>query len=183
MNSARLLLEKKSVSERIEIVAEDFASETNLFSSLDGFDLAGLLGISPKDGDWLQTGYTCLVSLDDNLDPIYHQLRFLEAVSSDDRIRELEEKSIRYEQGEADSDAVLTPEERTTIERGLNNERSADHPDIVVASTVLVSKRGIELEFQAEIGDGGDCFGCYGPYELRAGTAVDIQGFYKGECW
>jgi hypothetical protein len=39
------------------------------------------------------------------------------------------------------------------------------------------------LEFQAEIGDGGECFGCYGPYQLRDGESAYSDETITGESW
>ena len=48
---------------------------------------------------------------------------------------------------------------------------------------VLNLRQGSELEFQAEIGDGGECFGCYGPYQLRDGESAYSDETVTGESW
>tara|TARA_E500000178_G_C16950207_1_gene720860 strand:+ start:353 stop:568 length:216 start_codon:yes stop_codon:yes gene_type:complete len=54
---------------------------------------------------------------------------------------------------------------------------------IEVVAQDFESETGIELEFQAEIGCAGECFGCYGPYQIRDGESAYGDDVITGESW
>ena len=53
----------------------------------------------------------------------------------------------------------------------------------VVAEDSFKSKTGAALEFQAQIGCGWECFGCYGPYQLRDGESAYDDETITSELW
>ena len=82
-----------------------------------------------------------------------------------------------------ESDAELSPSEIRIIEDSLSDEQLEDGGGWIVAQQTIESASGVELEFQAEIGDGGECFGCYGPYQIRDGKGADVEDLAEGESW
>lgn len=99
------------------------------------------------------------------------------------RIKELTRRSEAYETGDVESDAELTPSERKIIEDSLSEEQLENGGGWIVAQETIESATGVELEFQAGIGDGGECFGCYGPYQIRDGKGANIEDLAEGDSW
>jgi hypothetical protein len=177
------ILEKmESVSARIEAVAKDLDSGADQFAEVDPYRLAVLLGRQPEEFESC-TKYGYRVSLDDYGDPIHYHLASLEGNVSKERFQEITTRSKAFEAGKVETDAELTPSERKNIEDSLSEEKLDDGGGWIVASETIESATGIELEFQAEIGDGGECFGCYGPYQIRDGQGPDLEEVVEGESW
>jgi hypothetical protein len=177
-----ILEQMEDTSARIAAVAKDFESGANLFAEVDPYRLAELLGRQPEEFQ-SQTQYGQRVSLDDYCDPIYYQLAILKGRVSAERIKELTKSSKSFEAGEVETDAELTTAEREIIEDALSEQKLEDGGGWIVARETIKSATGVELKFEAEIGDGGECFGCYGPYQIRDGKGADVEGLAKGESW
>ena len=167
---------------RIAAVAKDFESGTDLFAKVHPYELAKLLGRLPEDFE-SRTKYGDQVSLDDHFEPIYYHLALLEGRVPTERIKELSKRSKSFEAGEVETDAKLKPSEKETIEDALSRQQLEDGGGWIVASAIIESTTGVELMFQAEIGDEGECFGCFGPYQIRDGKGVDVGGLTEGDSW
>jgi len=183
MKSPKQIIEAISeYHERIEVVAQDFNSGKNLFSKIDPYELATLLGEEPEDfASRTHCGHRISI---ENLDyPVHHYFQYLEGKISAERIGKLKKVSQDFENNLVKSDAKLTRKEIDLIEEGYVLSDLEDGGGWVVAEHCFKSETGIELEFQAEIGDGGECFGCYGPYQLRDGESADSDETITGESW
>ena len=63
------------IKERIEVVAQDFQSGKNLFSTIKPYELAVLLGEYPEEfSSRTQCGHRA--SIDDFCDPLYHYFEY-----------------------------------------------------------------------------------------------------------
>jgi len=170
------------IDERIEVVAQDFESGKNLFSTIEPYELAVLLGEEPDNfASRTQCGHR--VSIEDMCDPLYHCFEYLEGKIPTERIQKLTKISQDFENNLVESDAQLTREEIELIEECYLLKDLEDGGGWLVAEHCFESETGIELEFQAEIGDGGECFGCYGPYQLRDGESAYSDETVTGESW
>ena len=170
------------IDERIEVVAQDFVTGKNLFSTIEPYELAVLLGEEPDNfASRTQCGHR--VSIEDMCDPLYHYFEYLEGKIPTERIQKLTKISQDFENNLLESDAKLTRVEIELIEEGYLLKDLEDGGGWVVAEHCFESETGIELEFQAEIGCGGECFGCYGPYQLRDGESAYGDETNTGESW
>ena len=170
------------IDERIEVVAQDFESGKNLFSTIEPYELAVLLGEEPDNfASRSQCGHR--VSIEDMCDPLYHCFEYLEGKIPTERIQKLTKISQDFENNLVESDAQLTREEIDLIEEGYTLKNLYDGGGWLVAEHCFESENGIELEFQAEIGCAGECFGCYGPYQLRDGESAYDDETITGESW
>ena len=168
--------------ERLELVAKDFESERNLFSKIKPYKLAILLGEYPEEfASRTQCGHR--VPIEDLDSPVYHNFGYLEGKIPKERIQKLTKISQDFENNLVESDAKLTHEEIDLIEEGYLLKYLENGGGWVVAEHSFESKSGIELEFQAQIGCGGECFGCYGPYQLRDGESAYGDDAITGESW
>jgi|GEM_PF-2819895 len=177
-----ILEQMENVPARVAAVAADFDSGADRFAEVDPYRLAELLGLHPEEFE-CRTLYGPRVSLDDYSDPVHYFLAPLEGKVPQTRISELTKRSEAYEKGEVESDAELSPSEIRIIEDSLSDEQLEDGGGWIVAQQTIESASGVELEFQAEIGDGGECFGCYGPYQIRDGKEADVEDLAEGESW
>ena len=167
-----ILKQINTISSRVEAIAEDFNSGADKFSNIDTYKLAELLGLQPEEFENRESvGYR--ISLDLYSDPIYNFIYPLEGKVSAERIREIDERSKAFEKGEAESDAQLTPAEKNIIEDVMSEENLEDGAGWILAGKTIISETGIELDFLAEI-DHGECFGCYGPYQIRDEQGPDL---------
>ena len=177
------ILEKmETISARIAAVALDLDSGADRFAKVDPYKLAELLGLQPENFE-SRSKYGCRVSLDDYCDPIHCFIAPLKGTVTEARIKEITEQSKAFEAGDATSDAELTLSEKKTIEDYLTQLDLADGGGWIVATETIYSSTGIELEFEAEIGDGGECFGCYGPYQIRDGRGMNFDDLVECESW
>jgi len=177
-----ILEQMEDYSTRIEAVAKDLESGADRFAAVDPYRLSELLGRQPEEFE-SRTKYGDRVSLDDYCDPVYYHLAPLEGKIPEARVKDLTKRSEDFEADKAETDAELTPSEKTIIEDALSEQQLEDGGGWIVACASIESPTGIELEFQAEIGDGGECFGCYGPYQIRDGEGVNVEGLAEGESW
>lgn len=168
--------------DRIELVAQDFESGKNLFSTIDPYELAVLLGEEPSNFT-SRTQCRHRVLINDLIDPLYHYFEYLEGEIPTERIQKLTKISQDFENNLVESDAKLTSEEIDLIEEGYTLKDLYDGGGWVVAEHSFESKSGTALEFQAEIGCAGECFGCYGPYQLRDGESAYDDETITGESW
>ena len=183
MNAKQKLESVDDIQDRIDLVAKDLESSKDRFKVIDPYELAELVGLQPGDGDWSRTRFTPKVSLDDTFDPRLHIIHHLEGKVPAERFAEIQAAAERFDEGETEVDVALTRRESEIIEDALSEENCKNGFGWVIASTTLVASDGTELEFEAEIGDGGDCFGCYGPYQIRDGNGASTEGLYEGESW
>jgi hypothetical protein len=183
MKSPKQIIEAISeYHERIEVVAQDFNSGQNQFSKIDPYELATLLGEEPEDfASRTHCGHR--ISIESLDDAVHHYFQYLEGEISAERIGKLKKVSQDFENNLVKSDAKLTRKEIDLIEEGYVLSDLEDGGGWVVAEHCFKSETGIELEFQAEIGDGGECFGCYGPYQLRDGKSAYDDETITGESW
>jgi hypothetical protein len=181
-NPTEVLEQMENASARVAAVAKDFESGADRFAEVDPYRLAELLGLQPEEFE-SRTRYGYRVSLDDYCDPIYYYLDPLEGKVAAERIKELTKRSEAFEAGEVATDAELTPSEKEIIEDALSEQQLEDGGGWIIATKTIKSASGVELEFQAEIGDGGECFGCYGPYQIGDGEGPEVEGLAEGESW
>jgi hypothetical protein len=177
-----ILEQMETIPKRIEAVAKDLESGADRFAEVDPYKLARLLGHQPEEFE-CRTLYGPRVSLDDYCDPVHYYFAPLEGKVPKARIEELTRRSEAYEAGDVESDAELTPSEIKIIEDALSDEQLENGGGWIVAQETIESATGVELEFQAEIGDDGECFGCYGPYQIRDGKGADVEDLAEGESW
>lgn len=172
----------KDIDERIELVAQDFESGKNLFSTIEPYELAVLLGEEPDNfASRTQCGHR--VSIEDMCDPLYHCFEYLEGKIPTERIQKLTKISQDFENNLVESDAQLTRMEIKLIEEGCTLNYLHDGGGWVVAEHCFETETGIDLGFQAQIGCAGECFGCYGPYQIRDGESAYGDDVITGESW
>ena len=70
--------------------------------------------------------------------------------------------------------SFLTPEEKKLIETALMEEELKDGEPFVVARTCIGSPKGVELWFEGDIEDDGDCIHVRTPYDYRDGKFTDV---------
>jgi hypothetical protein len=97
MKSPKQIIEAISeYHERIEVVAQDFKSGKNLFSKIDPYELATLLGEEPEDfASRTHCGHR--ISIESLDEAVHHYFQYLEGKISAERIGKLKKVSEDFE--------------------------------------------------------------------------------------
>lgn len=70
----------------------------------------------------------------------------------------------------------LRKDERRLIEEKLTESESPGS-DLICITKTVETPSGAWLEFEGLVGDGGEVFEFYGPYEIQSGEGVDLDDY------
>ena len=156
------------IQQRIDRVAEDFASGKNTYATIDAWILGELLGL-----DWdanehiLDEGYAYRHELEDSEfdHPFAENLGLLIGEVSESRYRELEALASSIQSN--DKDLPLNEDEVALIREAYveAHAKEQDFDDAKSCVKTVTSTNGVELMFTAGIGDGGEAFDAKSPYD------------------
>lgn len=175
------LEELYEIQERIDAVAQDLSSGRNRYSKIETWELGELLGLDLDDtADWCKSYLAFLRSIDDQdfEHPVAENIELLEGEIPADRYEVLKsraEKCLKAERG----DMRIRKEERALLNEEYTRRRADGFSDFTVASKSLKASSGDLLTFVVCIGDGGDAFEGYSPYDDEEGRGVDYENYVE----
>ena len=158
------------VQERIDLIAEDITSGKRRYAKLDVWNLGELLGIEFDDsGDWVgHTYWACRRKLEDHTEsdhPFAEKLGLLKELIPKRRYLQLAAQVERIDADSITKDLDLTEKEESLIREAFDEEDACDRGAFVSSQLYLESTDGTELCFTHLIGDGGECFEAFSPYD------------------
>jgi len=172
------------LAERIEAVANDVSSRRDRFRSIDAHELAEALGIFDawKPGsDWHFQTHVEKMTLEEYADltsPASEIVYFIQERVSVERFQEILEITEKWGDDESGDFSFLTSEERLLIEDYINEknlESTIMNGMGGLGYRTITSKSGVELTFEGEIEDDGECIRLLTPYEIRDGGGTDLS--------
>ena len=174
----RLLAELQCLSgaeDVIEALAEDITSKEHRYVELETSVLADLCGIEPADGDASRTTYAYWHDLD-ACDEHHERMRDMEPYVSPSRWQRFERWIERIEEGELEfEDLNLTTRELEIIELLHNQDGREDRAYLAVCTHCLKSRKGLPVNFQYFVGDGGVIEDSSGPYHFSEPEGINCD--------
>jgi len=174
----RLLAELQCLSgteDVIEALAEDIATKEHRYEELGTSVLAELCGIEPADGDASRTTYAYWLDLD-SFDQHHETMAEMEPYLNPTRWKRFERWIERIEDGELEFDDIkLFPREIEIIELLLNQDGCGDRAYRAVCHHSLTDRKGRQVCFQFEVGDGGEIEDESGPYDFNEPDGVNCD--------
>ncbi len=180
-------LEKKlrnmNYRDRLNAIADDLNSGQDRFRAIGSQQLAELAGLTPPplDDCWTRIYYTSHQNFDDlvlNHDEeivFRFAAEYLKGKADAAIVEQVKDALAHYEDGDYEVDvSFLTSKEKELIEFGFM-ERELDElgGGYVVARTCIGSPKGVELWFEGDIEDDGECLCIRTPYDHRDGRFTD----------
>jgi hypothetical protein len=174
----RLLAELQCLSgaeDVIEALAEDIATKEHRYEELGTSVLAELCGIEPADGDASRTTYAYWLDLD-SFDQHHETMAEMEPYLSPYRWQRFERWIEKIEEGELEfEDLNLTSREVEIIELLHNQDGYEDRAYLAVCTHCLKSRKGLPVNFQYFVGDGGVIEDSSGPYHFSEPEGINCD--------
>jgi hypothetical protein len=174
----------EDVQQRIDRVAEDFATGEDEYCVIDAWQLGELLGLDFHDtAEWNRSFWAYRREPEDDIDidfPFAENVDLLQKEISASRYQQLAalaKEIITKREG----DLPLTKDEEVLLRDAYARTQADGFPDLAFASTTLISSSGAELEFEVCIGDAGDPEDPHSPYDLRNGKGFDFSNYIQLE--
>jgi hypothetical protein len=193
-DKARSILIPLSASQRAEAIRKDIDSGQRKFASLDPFELADLLQVpqpeSPENSWCFVTGVRVRL-LDDYLEEGYFDSAAdltdnLADLVESQRLKEIEDDCVKYDDGAREDFSFLHPEERKHLEMEFARENLTRLRDNGLGCTAFycVTSGNQELWFHASIEDDGTCFNLLTPYDgINGPLPTENDSTYICETW
>ncbi len=163
---------------RADAVVADLEKKNPRYAAIDAWTLAELLGLDPDDNaDWGRSFYAYRTRMEDlGIDqPCAENIALLEGEVSKRRFAELKARAATaLKPGR--SDMRLRKDERRLMKERLTESENPGSSLICIGKTIETASGGW-LEFEGLVGDGGDVFEFFGPYELARGEGVDLDDY------
>jgi hypothetical protein len=172
-NINKLIAELEAVGDvqaRIDRIAEDIKSGMRRYAEIDVWKLGELLGIEFDDsGDWVgHTYWAYRRNLEDHTEsdrPFAENVGLLKELIPKRRYQQLAAQVDRIDADPKAKDLTLTGEEESLMREAFDEEDACDHSAFVSSQLCVESTEGAELCFTHLIGDGGECFEAFSPYD------------------
>jgi hypothetical protein len=173
-----------SMESRRDAVAKDLRRRSPRYRCIAPHDLAEALGVPDADrpGDeWSFTRYAMLMTVEEYAEcnsPASEVVYMIEDSVDPERFEELLRLSEPLDEVEKPSFSFLTKSERSDIENAIAErelEANESNGMCCLAHCSVTSPSGVELQFEADIEDDGDCITLRTPYDKRAKRFVDLS--------
>lgn len=173
----------EDVQERIDRVAEDFGKGKSKYGVIRAWELGELLGLDFRGGPWTDYSYWAhRPELDDyGFDyPFAENVHLLKGKVLKKRFQHLAALSASIVQMKRKSDLPLSAKEKALLKDAFAREQAySNGQDLMLAFATLTSSKGVKLDFEVCIGDGGDPFDAKSPYDLRKGKGFDERQYIE----
>ncbi len=176
----------EDVQKRIDRIAEDLHSNEYKYRIIEASKLGRLLGLEVDHdvADWSRSFYCYKQRIEDNLDyPYAMNIELLQGEIPEERFAELSAQSDKiFEQpdNEDQKDLALTSKEKELLNEAYAQEQAKDaYTDVTVVYEELVATNGDEIYFEAEVGDGGEIYAVYSPYDIENGEGFDDSDYIE----
>ena len=176
----------RSVSARIDAVAQDLNSDALIYATVGAWELGELLGLDWENApaEWPYTTLAVKLSLYDTGSghPFAENLQLLKGVVPDDRYTGLQglAKAFRGKK-KSDGDLPLTAKEVALLEKNYAATKASDAWGLGLARTELTASDGTILRFEVIVGDAGELEEPKGPYEFDRGEFLDTSEWVEIE--
>jgi hypothetical protein len=165
--------------DRLNAIADDLISGKDRYCAIDPHQLAEFAGLTPPplDDSWTRIYYANRMGFEELIDNhdaeivFRYAAQYLKGKVDAAMLARVEDTLVQYENGNYGVDiSFLTAKEKELIEVCFM-ERELDELDggYVVARTCIGSPKGVELWFEGDIEDDGDCIEIRTPYDYRDG--------------
>jgi hypothetical protein len=172
-----------SYRDRLNAIADDLTSGNDKYRDIEPYRFAELAGLTPPplDDGWTHIYYTNHQDFDElvinqDAEIVFRcAAEYLKGKVDVAILTKVEDALSHYENGNHEVDiSFLTSKEKKLIELGFMEQElhELDAP-FVVARTCIGSPKGVELWFEGDIEDDGECLCVRTPYDYRDGEFID----------
>ena len=166
---------------RIATVAQDVKTSRDAFRDINPHDLADALGVPdsrrPTDHDWFFTHYAEKQTLEEYGERSSEIVLWMEGLVSEDRFKDLVEKSANLNSDSASEFDFLKMKERQNIEELIAEKALESNIEngICCVAHHEIAVSNVKLQFEAYIEDDGACIDLMTPYDERDGKFKNLD--------